>query len=47
MRADLADELARHPAAHPHIVTTSARTGGGIEALRAVLGLLADAKRIG
>ena len=47
VRADLADELARHPAAHPEILTTSARTGAGIEALRAALGSLADAKRMG
>jgi len=47
IRADLARELAHHPAAHPGIVTTSARTGAGIETLRAALGALADAKRMG
>jgi GTP-binding protein len=30
-------ELAKHPAAHPQILTTSARMGGGIEELRAAI----------
>ena len=47
IRADLARELAGHPAAHTGIVTTSARTGAGIETLRAALGALADTKRMG
>ncbi len=35
-------ELAKHPAAHPDILATSARTGDGIAALRASLAALAD-----
>ncbi len=31
-------ELARHPAAHPHLPVTSARAGAGIAELRAALG---------
>jgi GTP-binding protein len=35
--------LAKHPAAYPQILTTSARLGGGIEELRAAIArLLAD-----
>jgi GTP-binding protein len=35
--------LAKHPAAYPKILTTSARLGGGIEELRAAIArLLAD-----
>ena len=34
-------ELARHPAAHPHLPVTSARTGTGIAELRAALGAFA------
>jgi GTP-binding protein len=37
----VAETLARHPAAHPEIIVTSARDGGGIEALRAALAALA------
>ena len=41
MLAGLQGDLARHPAAFPEVVTTSAETGAGIEALRAALaGLL-------
>ncbi len=36
----VADELSRHPAAHPEIIVTSARDGGGIAELRAVLASL-------
>ena len=36
-------ELARHAAAHPAIHLTSARTGAGIEGLRAAIAALADA----
>ena len=44
--AALAAELARHPAAHPDIAVTSARTGYGIDDLRAALAALApDAGR--
>ncbi|MHA1108004.1 MAG: ribosome biogenesis GTP-binding protein YihA/YsxC [Alphaproteobacteria bacterium] len=38
----VADELSRHPAAHPEIIVTSARDGGGIAELRAVLAALAQ-----
>ena len=37
----VAAALARHPAAHPEIMVTSARDGDGIEALRATLAALA------
>ncbi len=36
----VADELARHPAAHPEIIATSAQSGAGIAALRATLAAL-------
>ncbi len=39
--AGLADELARHPAAHPEIIATSSREGTGIPELRASLTALA------
>jgi GTP-binding protein len=39
----IAAELARHGAAHPEIIATSAHTGQGIEALRAALAELAEA----
>ncbi len=42
VRDTLEAELARHPAAHPHIPVTSARTGSGIAELRAALAALAD-----
>jgi len=35
-------ELARHPAAHPYLPVTSARTGTGIAELRAALGAFAS-----
>ncbi len=38
---EVAAELARHAAAHPAIRVTSARTGAGIEALRAAIAALA------
>ena len=38
----VAAELARHPAAHPEIVSTSAETGRGIAALRAALAGFAE-----
>ena len=41
VRAEVAAELSRHPAAHPAILLTSARTGAGIEALRAAIAALA------
>jgi GTP-binding protein len=39
----IAAELARHPAAYPHIHLTSARDGRGLAALRATLGSFAEA----
>jgi GTP-binding protein len=39
----LASELAEHPAAHPHIIATSARSGAGVAELRAALAALAEA----
>lgn len=42
-QAKVASELAKHPAAYPQILTTSARMGGGIDELRAAVArLLAD-----
>lgn len=41
VQAPLAEELAEHPAAHPEIIATSARTGAGIAELRAALAALA------
>ncbi len=43
VRDEVAAELSRHPAAHPAIHFTSARTGSGIEALRAAIAALANA----
>ena len=43
IQAKVASELAKHPAAYPQILTTSARMGAGIEELRAAIArLLAD-----
>jgi len=42
VQAKVAEELAKHPAAYPLILTTSARAGGGIPELRAAIALLAD-----
>jgi GTP-binding protein len=39
--AELAKQIAEHPAAHPELVTTSARTGLGVPELRATLAGLA------
>jgi GTP-binding protein len=39
--ATLGTELAKHPAAHPDIITTSAHGGAGIPELRAALAALA------
>ena len=41
LQAKVASELAKHPAAHPQLLTTSARTGAGIEDLRAAIAALA------
>jgi GTP-binding protein len=42
VRSALEAELASHPAAHPHIPVTSARSGAGIAELRAALAALAE-----
>jgi GTP-binding protein len=43
VKAKVASDLAKHPAAYPQIITTSARLGSGIEELRAAIArLLAD-----
>lgn len=42
LQAELGETLARHPAAHPTIIATSARTGHGMESLRAHLAMLAE-----
>jgi GTP-binding protein len=43
VQAKVARDLAKHPAAYPEILTTSARLGNGIEELRAAIArLLAD-----
>jgi GTP-binding protein len=41
IQAKVASELAKHPAAHPQLLTTSARTGAGLEELRAAIAALA------
>ena len=41
VQAKVASELAKHPAAYPQVLTTSARMGGGIEELRAAIAALA------
>ncbi|MGD9501902.1 MAG: ribosome biogenesis GTP-binding protein YihA/YsxC [Methyloceanibacter sp.] len=41
VQAKVASELAKHPAAYPQILTTSARMGSGIEELRAAIAALA------
>ena len=41
IRAAVAEELAKHPAAHPEIIATSAMTGIGLEPLRIALASLA------
>lgn len=47
IRREVEGELARHVAAHPVLVATSARTGAGIESLRADLALLAAPESLG
>ena len=39
--ASVSEELAKHPAAYPQLLTTSARTGSGIPELRAAVAALA------
>lgn len=41
VQAKVASELAKHPAAYPRILTTSARFGSGIPELRAAIAVLA------
>ncbi len=41
VQAKVASDLAKHPAAYPQILTTSARMGSGIEELRAAIATLA------
>jgi len=43
----VAEELARHPAAHPEIVATSSQSGAGIAELRAALAALASQDQFG
>jgi GTP-binding protein len=43
IQAKVANELARHPAAYPQVLTTSARTGSGIRELRAAIARLIQA----
>ncbi len=45
--AGTAAELARHPAAHPRVLVTSARDGTGIAELRAALAALAEPPEAG
>ncbi len=42
VQAKVASDLAKHPAAYPELLTTSARTGKGIPELRAAVAQLAD-----
>jgi GTP-binding protein len=42
VQAKVASDLAKHPAAYPQILTTSARIGGGIEELRAAVAALLE-----
>jgi GTP-binding protein len=42
LREKIAAQAARHPAAHPELVATSAVTGDGISILRALLAALAS-----
>ena len=37
LQAQIADQAAKHPAAHPHIFTTSSETGSGIAELRTAI----------
>jgi GTP-binding protein len=42
IEAKVASDLAKHPAAYPHILVSSARTGAGIKELRAAIAALAS-----
>jgi GTP-binding protein len=41
VQAKVASDLAKHPAAYPQLLTSSARTGKGIPELRAAVASLA------
>ena len=41
IQAKVASDLAKHPAAYPQILVSSARTGAGIKELRAAIAALA------
>ena len=45
--AQLRHELKRTPGAHPEVIATSARSGAGIERLRAALATLAETEQGG
>jgi GTP-binding protein len=45
--AEVAAELAKHPAAHPDIIATSSRKRDGIDDLRRVLAALANERETG
>jgi GTP-binding protein len=47
VQAAVAAEVAGHPAAHPQVLATSARSGAGIADLRAALASLAAPERTG
>ena len=47
IRAAVAEEFAKHPAAHPEIIATSAMTGAGLEQLHIALAALAAPNLIG
>lgn len=47
IRAAVAEELVKHPAAHPEIIATSAMTGASIEQLRIALAAMAAPNLIG
>ncbi|HSR55040.1 MAG TPA: ribosome biogenesis GTP-binding protein YihA/YsxC [Alphaproteobacteria bacterium] len=42
LREEIAAETARHPAAHPEVISTSAQAGSGIAQLRAAVAALAE-----
>jgi GTP-binding protein len=42
LKEKIAGELAKHPAAYPRIVTTSARMGSGVDELRAAVAIAID-----
>ncbi len=44
---DISGEIAKHPAAHPEVLVTSAHEGGGISELRTVIAALAAPRQAG